>query len=154
MTAALDEESDRVALRLAIDAAGVGAFVWNLVTGRLRWDQRLLELFGLDESTFGGTIEAFNECVHPDDLPRVSDAIGRAIDTCGEFAAEYRVVLPGGGVRWIEARGRAFAEAPDGPVVRLVGAAYDNSDRREAQEALLRSAQRLALLSSVSEGLT
>ncbi len=47
MTAALDEESDRVALRLAIDAAGVGAFVWDLVSGRLRWDERLLELFGL-----------------------------------------------------------------------------------------------------------
>ena len=65
MSAALDEESDRVALRLAIDAAGVGAFVWDLVTGRLRWDERLLELFGLDEATFGGTIEAFNELRAP-----------------------------------------------------------------------------------------
>ena len=81
MTAALDEESDRVALRLAIDAAGVGAFVWDLVSGRLRWDERLLELFGLDETSFGGTIEAFNECVHPDDLPRVSAALERAIAT-------------------------------------------------------------------------
>ncbi|RYC13910.1 PAS domain S-box protein [Nocardioides zhouii] len=136
MSAALDEESDRVALRLAIDAAGVGAFVWDLVSGRLRFDDRLLELFGLDESTFGGSIEAFNECVHPDDLPRVNGAIERAITRCGDYAAEYRVVLPGGGVRWIEARGRAFSDRPDGPAVRLVGAAYDTSEVREGEARL------------------
>ncbi|HEV2798218.1 MAG TPA: PAS domain-containing protein, partial [Nocardioides sp.] len=131
MASALDEESDRVALRLAIDAAGVGAFVWNLVSGRLRWDTRLLELFGLDEASFGGTIEAFNEYVHPDDLPRVSAALQRAITTCGEYDAEYRVVLPDRGVRWIAARGRAFAETEGGPAVRLVGAAYDTTQVRE-----------------------
>ena len=136
MTAALDEESDRVALRLAIDAAGVGAFVWNLVSGRLRWDARLLELFGLDETTFGGTIEAFNERVHPDDLARVSGALGRAISACSDYTAEYRIVLPGGGVRWIEARGRAFSEEPGGPAVRLVGAAYDTSQVREGEARL------------------
>ena len=133
MTEALDEESDRVALRLAIDAAGVGAFVWDLATRRLRWDERLLELFGLDERTFGGTIEAFNACVHPADLPRVSAALERAIATCSEYAAEYRVVLPEGRVRWIEARGRAFSEVPGGPAVRLVGAAYDTTQLREGE---------------------
>ena len=75
----LDAESDRVAWRLAVDAAGVGAFVWDLATGSLRWDGRLLELFGLDEASFGADIEAFNRCVHPDDLRRVTDALERAI---------------------------------------------------------------------------
>ena len=133
MSVALDEESDRVALRLAVDAAGVGAFVWDLVSGRMRWDDRLLELFGLDQRSFGGTIEAFNQCVHPHDLPRVSAALGHAIATCSDYDAEYRVVLPGGGVRWIAARGRAFSEVPDGPAVRLVGAAYDTTRVREGE---------------------
>ena len=31
---------------LAMDAAGVGIFDWNLLTGELRWDDRLLDLFG------------------------------------------------------------------------------------------------------------
>ena len=133
MTAALDEESDRVALRLAIDAAGVGAFVWDLDSDRLRWDERLLELFGLDTTSFRGNIGAFNERVHPGDLPRVTAALQRAIDTCGEYDAEYRVILPGGAVRWIAARGRAFAETDGGPAVRLVGAAYDTTQVREGE---------------------
>ncbi|WP_210437940.1 SpoIIE family protein phosphatase [Nocardioides xinjiangensis] len=134
----LDAESDRVAWRLAVDAAGVGAFVWDLVSGQLRWDGRLLELFGLDEDTFGGTIEAFNQCVHPDDLPRVSAALERAVSTCGDYDAEYRVVLPDGGVRWIEARGRALCDQPGGPAARLVGAAYDTTDVREGEARIAR----------------
>jgi PAS domain S-box-containing protein len=131
--AGLDDESDRVAWRLAVDAAGVGAFVWDLVSGRLRWDGRLLELFGLDAESFGGTIEAFNQCVHPDDLPRVTSALERAVESCGDFDAEYRVVLPSGTVRWIEARGRALADEPGRPAVRLVGAAYDTTDVHEGE---------------------
>lgn len=129
----LDAESDRLAWQLAVDAAGVGAFVWDLVTGDLRFDGRLLELFGLDEDGFGGTIEAFNRCVHPDDIGRVSDALQRAIATCGDYDAEYRVVRPDRSVRWIEARGHAFADRPDGPPVRLVGAAYDTTEVREGE---------------------
>ena len=131
--AALDAESDRVAWRLAVDAAGVGAFVWDLVTGRLRWDGRLLELFGLDAESFGGTIESFNQCVHPDDLPRVTAALERAVESCGDYDAEYRVVLPSGTVRWIEARGRALPDEPGGPAARLVGAAYDTTDVHDGE---------------------
>jgi PAS domain S-box-containing protein len=131
--AALDAESDRVAWRLAVDAAGVGAFVWDLVSGRLRWDGRLLELFGLDEASFGGTIESFNEMVHPDDLPRVSAALERAIESCGEYDAEYRVVLPTGELRWIQAHGRALADESGGPAVRLVGAAHDTTAVRDGE---------------------
>ncbi|HYH71752.1 MAG TPA: SpoIIE family protein phosphatase [Nocardioides sp.] len=124
---ALDAESDRLAWSLAVDAAGVGAFVWDLDTGLLRWDGRLLELFGLDEDSWGGTIEAFNRCVHPDDLGRVTDALQVSIGACSDYSAEYRVLLPGGAVRWIEARGRALPDRAGGPAARLVGAAYDTT---------------------------
>ena len=127
----LDTTADRVAWQLAVDAAGVGAFVWDLVEDRLRWDARLLELFGLDADTFGGNIEAFNQCVHPDDRTRVNDALERAIATCGEYESEYRVLLPDGSERWIEARGRALTDRPGGEAVRLVGAAHDTTAARE-----------------------
>lgn len=131
-------ETDRLAWRLAVDAAGVGAFEWDLVTGALRWDERLLELFGLDEASFGGTIESFNELVHPEDLPRVSEALRTAIETCGEYAAEYRILVPGGRVRWISARGRALADRPGGPAAQLLGAAYDTTAVQEGEARVAR----------------
>jgi serine phosphatase RsbU (regulator of sigma subunit)/PAS domain-containing protein len=145
-------EIDRLLRDLAVDAAGVGVFDWDLRTGTLAWDDRLLELFAYEPDDFGGTIDAFNARVHPDDLPHVSRALDEAIAHCGEYEAEYRIVLPGERTRWVSARGRALCEhdvslprtpadqhaATDAPrtaparrAVRIVGAAYDTTARRE-----------------------
>ena len=130
-------EDERLVWRLAVDAGGVGAFDWDLATGQLRWDKRLLELFGLDRRTFGGTIEAFSEAVHPDDRERVDDALAAAIETCGEYVAEYRVVLPDGRIRWIGARGHALA-GPDGTAVRVLGAASDTTATQDQEARVAR----------------
>ncbi len=122
---------------LAVEAAGIGTFDWDLTTGALTWDERLLELFGHDAATFDRTIEAFNARVHPDDLPWVTAALEGAVEACGEYDAEYRVVLPGGGLRWVAARGRALGDA-SGRAVRLLGAAYDTTAVREGDARLSR----------------
>lgn len=132
-----DFEAQQVAWRLATDAAGVGAWEWDLVTGDLRFDERLLELFGLDHDSFGGTIEAFTDLVHVEDRPRVSAALDRAIATRGEYAAEYRIHLPDGRVRWIAARGRGLGDE-DGQAVRVLGAAYDTTAVQEGEARVAR----------------
>jgi PAS domain S-box-containing protein len=132
-----EHEDERVLWQLAVDAAGVGAFDWNLQTGLLRWDDRLLELFGLDRSTFGGTIEAFTASVHPDDRARVSDALASAIASCGVYDAEYRIVLPDGSLRWVGARGRAIADL-EGRAVRVLGAAFDTTAVRDGETRVAR----------------
>ena len=99
-------ETDRLRWGLAIDAAGIGTFDWDLISGRLTWDDRLIAMFGFGPEPFGETIEAFNSRLHPDDLSRVTEALQACIDACGEFEADYRVLLPDGGTRWVHARGR------------------------------------------------
>ena len=120
-------------LDLARTAAGIGTFDWDLTTGTLHWDDRLLELFGLDGTTFDRTIEGFNACLHPQDLDRVTHLLQRAIDTCGDYEAEYRVLHPDGSLRWVAARGRALCDQA-GVTVRVLGAAWDVTVRREAQD--------------------
>lgn len=131
-------EEDRVLWQVAVDAAGVGAFDWDLDSGALRWDDRLLEIFGHTRESFGGTIEAFDACLHVDDRARVGAALTQAIATCGGYAAEYRVVRPGGDVRWIAARGHAVAGA-DGRAARVVGAAYDTTATHDLEARLART---------------
>jgi PAS domain S-box-containing protein len=137
-SAAVDEpafdrpEAQNELLDLARAAAGIGTFDWDLATGVLSWDDRLLELFELDETTFDRTIEAFNARLHPDDLGRVTGLLQRAIDTCGDYEAEYRVGRADGSHRWVAARGRALCDEA-GATVRVIGAAWDVTTRREAQ---------------------
>jgi PAS domain S-box-containing protein len=134
-----DPEAAATRLRfdLAIDAAGIGSFDWDLVTGRLEWDDRLLEIFGYDRAGWPGTIEAFAERLHPDDAPRTLEALQRAIDTQGEYDAEFRVVLPTGETRWVQGRGRALADEA-GNSVRLLGAGYDTTEHRQADARVAR----------------
>jgi serine phosphatase RsbU (regulator of sigma subunit)/PAS domain-containing protein len=128
---------DRLRGELAIDAAGIGTFDWDLVSGRLDWDDRLIEIFGFDPGTFDSTIEAFNSRVHADDLDRVTLALQTAIDTCGDFSAMYRVRLPTGDTRWVSARGHTLCD-PGGQAIRLLGAAYDITDQRDTELAVTR----------------
>ncbi|UOY00645.1 SpoIIE family protein phosphatase [Blastococcus sp. PRF04-17] len=130
-------EDDRVRWGLAIDAGGIGTFDWDLISGRLSWDDRLIAIFGYDADTFTETLEAFNDRLHPDDVDRVGDLLQQCIDTCGEYDAEYRVVLPDGETRWVHARGRALS-GPGGTAVRLVGAAYDTTDERAGAASVTR----------------
>ncbi len=136
---ALDAQvtADRLLWELAIDAGGVGTFDWDLRTGALVWDDRLLALFGYDRQEFDETIDAFDARVHPTDLPAVRRALKDAIAEAGVYEAEYRVVLPDGGLRWVGARGRALPDE-HGRSVRVVGAAWDTSLRREAEARVSR----------------
>lgn len=134
---ASEYEDERLLWQVAVDAAGVGAFDWDLTTGALRWDERLLGLFGLNRETFGGTIEAFNAALHPDDRARVADALTGAIASCGPYTAEYRVVLPDGAIRWLAARGRALP-GPDGTAGRVLGAAFDTTAVQEGEARVSR----------------
>ncbi|MFL6094090.1 MAG: SpoIIE family protein phosphatase [Blastococcus sp.] len=138
LSALVDEgDADRVRWGLAIDAAGIGTFDWDLLTGRLEWDERLIAIFGYAATGFDGSIAAFNARLHPGDLLRVSEALQHAIDTCGEYDAEFRVVRPDGETRWVHARGRALA-GPGGSAVCVLGAANDTTSERAGSTQVTR----------------
>jgi PAS domain S-box-containing protein len=129
------DEARRALLDLAVTAAGIGTFDWDLASGSLGWDERLIELFGYQPSTFIQTMAAFDARLHPEDATRVNDLLQHAVATGGEYSAEYRVVLPDGGTRWLAARGRALVDE-NGTSVRLLGAAWDVTERRAGQERI------------------
>ncbi|GAB7191706.1 hypothetical protein NUM3379_24140 [Kineococcus sp. NUM-3379] len=90
----VDHEAARLRWQLSISAAGVGGFDLDLVTGRLVWDERLIELFGYERGGFDEFLEAFNSRVHPEDLPRVSQAVSGCIAACGSRGCSSRCRRP------------------------------------------------------------
>jgi serine phosphatase RsbU (regulator of sigma subunit)/PAS domain-containing protein len=129
---------EQVRWSAAMDAGGVGSFDLSLADGVLTWDDRLIELFGYtDSADFGQRVEDFDARVHPDDRATAAGALQTAIETRGAYDVEYRIVLPSGELRWIQARGRTLCD-PDGTAIRVVGAAYDTSDVHESAERTTR----------------
>jgi PAS domain S-box-containing protein len=81
--------------------------------------------------------------VHVDDRPRVLEAVAEAVRTGNPFTLEYRVLQADGSVGWTAARAVPVRDAK-GTIVEWFGAATDITPRRQAEEALQHSQNRLA----------
>lgn len=143
--AALRESEER--LRLALDAAHMGTFDWDVPHNRITWSRWHEELWGFKPGEFGGTYEAFSARVHPDDLPGINTEVERCIAAREPFARELRVVWPDASVHWIVGRGEFTFDA-NGQPLRMRGAVVDITARKRAEEQLQERERRLSTLIS------
>ncbi len=128
---------------LVMAAAGVGWFDWDLRSDHLDFDERMCRLFGIDPATFDHRVDSFWAALYPEDRPSVEALVTEALEACGDYLAEYRVALPGGAVRWVEARGQVLAGA-DGRAARMLGVARDTTDQRLARDTVARALEHMA----------
>ncbi|WP_261564936.1 SpoIIE family protein phosphatase [Frankia gtarii] len=113
-------------LPLALAAAGVGVWSWELATGRLTCDDLAAALCGLAPDEVEGTMDAAFAMVHPDDVTGVRTAMFDAARTAGAVLEEYRILRPDGSVRWVQVRGAVLRDESDG-AARMVGLVGDVS---------------------------
>jgi PAS domain S-box-containing protein len=125
-------------LAIALDAAQLGTCDWNYLSGEMQGNARRFKLFGLDPRQGTITEEQFRASIHPDDRAATWEAITQGIEERGEYRQEFRVVLPGGEVRWITESGRVV-ERKEGRPRRVAGILWDITERHAAQQVLERS---------------
>jgi formate hydrogenlyase transcriptional activator len=89
---------------------------------------------------FGKTIEelknwATSDAVHPDDLPRVTDAWTRSLETGGPYVVELRQRRADGVYRWFQSRALALRDV-EGRVTGWYMLLTDIDDRKRAEREL------------------
>ena len=134
---------------LALDAAGLGFWQLNTVTGTYtvshRWNKRL----GYAQDDEPGEDLAWRDIVHPDDMQRVQTTLAQY--QSGEksvYECEYRVRHRDGHWVWVSSRGRAVEWGPDGRPSRISGLHIDVTVRRSTDEALVRQHHMLQAIST------
>ncbi|RVT93040.1 PAS domain-containing protein [Sphingomonas crocodyli] len=133
-------------LELATRAARMGQFDYWPQTGRLEWDVRCKELFGLNPDAAITYETAFLAGLHPDDRGGADAAVRASLDPNGNrlFDTEYRTIgIEDGIERHIHAQGIAMFD--DDLPIRLIGTVQDVTADRTAQAALREVEQRLRL---------
>jgi PAS domain S-box-containing protein len=122
-------------LRMAMDAAKIGTFDWDMITREVYWSPNLEASMGLPPGGFSGTFEAFDRFLHPEDRERVQRAVQRAIETGKDYEVEFRMIRADGTVRWVQTKGRVLF-GDDGAPIRMIGIDIDISERKFYEEQL------------------
>ena len=141
-------EDSELRLRLAIEAAGLGIWDWDLVSNTMTWSERAKTIagFAIDRPV---TFEQVRDVTHPEDLPITSGMAKTALDPTirSKVPFEYRIVRPGGELRWVMAHGEATFRSVEGveKAIRFTGTIQDISERKNADDLLAESEARLRL---------
>ncbi|MEY2936266.1 MAG: hypothetical protein RL033_7015, partial [Pseudomonadota bacterium] len=133
--------------------AHVGSWVWDLGTGGVFWSDELFRIIGHDPAQVSASAEAFFERIHPDDRERVRSAAAQGAASGVAEQVDYRIALPGGGVRYVTMDGAMLFDQA-GNLRRMVGTVRDLTEERalrqkiQASLELLEDAQSIAQMGS------
>jgi PAS domain S-box-containing protein len=137
---ALRQSEER--LRLALEGAQLMTWEWELSTDVGTHTGGSYVNLGDVKSPYAW--DDFMQSVVSEDRERVAEMVRRTMEEDAGYEVEFRVEPRKGYVRWIASRGAVVRNAAGEPL-RLVGVAMDITGRKEAEEALRLSEERLRL---------
>lgn len=136
-------------LEVATEAARIGLWDWNLVTGEMVYSRRAKLICGFNPDD-PVTLEMARAVTHADDLPRTWAMSQRAMDPSVREHKPYRyriVRADTGEVRWVLAYGQATFEGDgaDARCVAYTGTLQDITEQKQSEDLLLENEARLKL---------
>jgi len=139
----------------ALKAGKTGTWDWGLTTNEVTWSEGVEAMFGMEPGSFQGSYEAYRKLVHPDDIPIIESAIGRAISSYVPYYVEHRCIFPDGTTHWLSGQGEVYRDESGTPI-RMIGTVTDITQRKideqriTEQEFLLAKSQEIAHIGSYS----
>ena len=131
-------------LALALDAARLGTWDWNVETREVLWSSEHNAMFDLPIGQRVGNLQDGIERIHPEDREHVIGELQAAMLARRDSEVEMRAVHRDGSLRWVLSRGRALY-GPAGKPTRMIGIVQDITAHKTAEKALRESEERFRL---------
>jgi PAS domain S-box-containing protein len=133
-------------LKLAMEGAELGLWDQDLTTDQTVVIQDWTERLGYEADEIEPSYESWYQLVHPDDKPKLEEAWNKySSGQVSLFEVEHRVRTKSGEWAWIMLRGQVVVWDERGNPLRITGIHQNITARKQAEEALRRSQQRLSL---------
>ena len=121
-------------LLTAVAITSLGTFEWDTGTNDVSMSARARTILGFGPGEAVRAENIFNR-MHPQDVERVRGEAMIAARDASPLETSYRIVLPGGAVRWVRSVNDSVPVAA-GQAVRQVGVFEDVTERMLAEQAL------------------
>jgi signal transduction histidine kinase/CheY-like chemotaxis protein len=144
-----EAENARESLAIALDAAQMGIWDADLITGNSHQSPRYNEILGCSEAASQWSRQALLARVNAEDRDAVARSLDAAMET-GILHFECRVRRPDGQLRSVVVDGRVY-HSNDGTPVRVAGVATDVTERRRIEE-VLQQRQKLQAVGAIAGG--
>lgn len=122
-------------LTLALTAAGMGVWEWNIRSDQILWSPECSRITGLDRQEM--MFEDFRSIIHMDDVVETVAASRRSLSLGERFHREFRILRADGAVRWVSVQASPHYDDAGIPL-RLIGTVVDVTDKRNQAEELER----------------
>ncbi|MGE0425760.1 MAG: ATP-binding protein [Reyranellaceae bacterium] len=133
--ARLRRSEDR--MQLAVKAARLGIWDWDVATNQLTWDDSTYSLFDIPREQAVRTPEDWLVRVEAEDVGRLREEIREGIVGDRVFTSDFRIRWRDGSIRFIRGAANTVRDA-DGRAVRMVGVIRDMTDLTLAERELRR----------------
>ncbi len=142
---ALRESQER--LDLAIQAAELGVWDWDVPSGAVVFSDRWARMLGYEPREIPPTLDAWSDLLHPDDVAGVTDILDAHLaGHTAIYQAEQRLRAKDGNWIWILDTGKVITRDADGRPVRVVGLHQDVTARKNAEGARASALERFRSL--------
>jgi PAS domain S-box-containing protein len=132
----LEQMIDRFSL--ATRSANMGVWERDLITGQLLWDDKMLELYGLEREEFQNNYDSWINLIHPEDVAQVNEALQMAIRGEKDYDCEFRILHKDNRIHTIKAYAQVVRNSAGTPL-RFTGINYDITEQKKTQESLILS---------------
>ncbi|MEX1020507.1 MAG: GAF domain-containing protein [Litorilinea sp.] len=148
-----DLRRQKEAFEFALETAAMGTWEYDFASRTIARSVSLDRIFGLDIATDDRAITDYQALIHEDDREKVTAAAEVAHAGEGRFDVEFRILRPGGEVRWLAGRG-AVVRDPEAPAARLSGAVVDITSRKALETEIQARAELAQFQAAVGTVLT
>lgn len=125
-------------LRLTIEGAKIGTWDWNIITGKVIFNEYWAKMLGYTLDEIGSDVSSWEKLLNPEDSEGVLNILNRHLRGETEyFYKEQRLFTKSGEWKWILAVGKVIERDEKGNAVRAIGTHVDIDDLKTANEKLL-----------------
>ncbi|HOI31968.1 MAG TPA: PAS domain S-box protein, partial [Bacteroidales bacterium] len=136
-------------LNFSQQIALMGSWEMDMKTKKIKWSENNFRLMGLEPFSLEPDWDYFAGCVHPDDLTWVKNTLDKLTTERKPISYNFRIIWPNGQVRWLQNEVVPIFEKD--VLTHLKGINLDITDRKQADQLLFDTGERLGLVLEASK---